>query len=161
MRRRPTAIVRRQGFEDLYRNEGDRLWRAVFAFAGDRGVADDAVSEAFAQCIRRGTEVRDPRAWVWRAAFRIAAGELKERGRWESLPDTDRAEEPSSASALLDALVQLPARQRAVLLLFHYAGYASTEIAQMLGMAAPTVRVHLTRGRRRLRRLLEEENDEP
>jgi RNA polymerase sigma-70 factor (ECF subfamily) len=159
MRGRPTATVREQGFEDLYRNEGDRLWRAVFAFAGDREVADDAVSEAFAQCIRRGTEVRDPRAWVWRAAFRIAAGELKERGRWRTLPVAERAEEPSSGPRLLDALARLPVRQRAVLLLFHYAGYPSTDIARMLGMAAPTVRVHLTRGRRRLRQLLEEKDD--
>jgi len=38
----------------------------------DPEVASDAVAEAFAQLIRRGDEVRDPRAWVWRSAFRIA-----------------------------------------------------------------------------------------
>src|SRR5207244_3656852 len=64
---------------DLYRHEAARLWRAVFAYAQGRAITDDAVAEAFAQCLRRGSEVRDPRAWIWRASFRMAAGELKAR----------------------------------------------------------------------------------
>ncbi len=47
--------------DTLYREEGDRLWRALFAFAHDREMASDAVAEAFAQCIRRGEAVRSPR----------------------------------------------------------------------------------------------------
>src|SRR5437870_8933778 len=67
--------------ERIYREDGGRLWRAVLVFAGDPEVASDAVAEAFAQVLRRGRAVRSPGAWVWRAAFRIAAGELKLRGR--------------------------------------------------------------------------------
>ncbi len=70
------------GVELLYREHGERLWRAVMAFTGDREVASDAVAEAFAQALRRGDAIRDPLRWIWRAAFRIAAGELKERGRF-------------------------------------------------------------------------------
>ena len=51
------------------------LWRALFAFSGSREIADEA--EAWAQLLRRGDGVDDPAAWAWRAAFRIAAGELK------------------------------------------------------------------------------------
>jgi len=58
----------------LYQQEGPKLWRAVFAYAGDREVASDAVAEAFAQFIRRGGGVREPRAWIWRAAFRDDRG---------------------------------------------------------------------------------------
>ncbi|MDP9300497.1 MAG: hypothetical protein M3P43_06340, partial [Actinomycetota bacterium] len=67
--------------ERLYREEGDRLWRAVVAWSGSSHVADDAVSEAFAQALRRGDELHDPMAWIWRVAFRTAAGELKARRR--------------------------------------------------------------------------------
>ena len=63
--------------EALYRAEGAKLWRSICGFAGSRTVADDAVAEAFAQLLRRGSAVLDPKAWVWIAAFRIAAGELK------------------------------------------------------------------------------------
>ena len=65
--------------EALYRQDGDRLWRALLAYDGDPDVASDAVAEAYAQLLRRGGAVRDPQAWVWRAGFRIAAGELKRR----------------------------------------------------------------------------------
>src|SRR6188474_3962569 len=67
--------------EALYRQEADKMWRALFAYAGDAEIASDAVSESFAQAIRRGSAIRDPRAWVWKSGFRIASGELKRRSR--------------------------------------------------------------------------------
>src|SRR4030095_4459457 len=72
----PAGISRTDRIERLYRERGDRIWRGLLAFAGDPEVASDAVAEAFAQVLRRGDEVRDPERWVWRAAFRIAAGAL-------------------------------------------------------------------------------------
>jgi RNA polymerase sigma-70 factor (ECF subfamily) len=142
---------------DLYEREGPRLWRAVFAYAQDRAVTDDAVAEAFAQCLRRGEGVRSPRAWVWTTAFRLAAAELKERSR--HVPLADAGIEPpdlSEADRLLAALRQLPRNQRAALVLRFYAGYGTDEIARVLGSSRATVRVHLSRGRRRLRSLMEE-----
>ena len=66
---------------DVYEEHGARLWRAVFLYAGDREVASDAVAEAFAQALRRGDNLQSPERWVWRSAFRIAAGELSRRKR--------------------------------------------------------------------------------
>ena len=42
------------------------------------------------------------------------------------------------------------------LILHYYGGYSTGEVGEILGSSAATVRVHLTRGRRRLRRLLED-----
>jgi DNA-directed RNA polymerase specialized sigma24 family protein len=130
----------------------------VFAFAGDREVASDAVAEAFAQCLRRGDAVRDPRAWIWHSAFRIAAGELKDRGRWAPWPVEASVDVPE-AQGLLVALGSLPPMQRATIILRHYAGYDAGEIGAALGIGRSTVRVHLSRGRRRLQALLEEERE--
>jgi RNA polymerase sigma factor (sigma-70 family) len=144
-------------FDHLYREEADRLWRALAAFSGDAELASDAVAEAFAQCIRRGGEVRDPRAWVWRAGFAIAREALKERSRWRTL--TELEDEPASDEGLvrlMQALARLSPKQRAAILLRHYAGYRPHEVASMLGIAPATVRVHLARGRRSLAKLLEE-----
>ena len=58
---------------------------------------------------------------------------------------------------LVRALGVLPTNQRAVLVLCGYAGYRTDEVAEMLGIGRATVRVHLSRGRRRLRQLLDEE----
>ena len=143
---------------DLYEIEGRRLWRAVFAWCQDRAVADDAVAEAFAQCLRRGEEIHDPRAWVWTVAFRLAAGELKARRRFvadEEVGDPPFAEPSADAADLLAALRRLPTNQRAAVVLRYYGGWETDEIARALGAGRATVRVHLSRGRRRLRELLE------
>lgn len=155
---RMPSVNEEQGYGRLFAEEGPRLWRAVFAFAQDRAVASDAVAEAFAQCLRRGDAVRDPRAWVWRASFRIAAGELKERGQWASLPEEWDAPVAGEPADLLAAIGRLAPMQRATLILHHYVGYHSGEIASLLGIARSTVRVHLSRGRRRLRTILEEDD---
>jgi RNA polymerase sigma-70 factor (ECF subfamily) len=143
---------------DLYRAEGPRIWRALFASTRDREVANDAVAEAFAQCIRRGDAVREPRAWVWRAAFRIAAGELQRRGALDDLPPDLPVTEPE-IDRVMPALASLTARQRTVVVLRYYAGYKPSEIAVILGTSAPTIRVHLMRARRRLAELLEEADE--
>ncbi len=143
---------------DLYEREGSRLWRAIFAYSSDRRIADDAVAEAFAQCLRRGDGVRDQRSWVWATAFRLAAGELRERSRHVPLVDAGaEPRDPGEASQLLEALRRLPGNQRAALVLRFYAGYRTDEIARLLGSSRATVRVHLSRGRRRLRALMQQE----
>ena len=140
----------------LYREHGERLWRAVFAFCGDREVASDAVAEAFAQCLRRGAAVRDPGRWIWRAAFRIAAGDLKDRRRRPmSVQAEDWYEIPEAAIQILEAFARLSPRQRAAVILHDHIGYSTKEVAAIIGSTAATVRVHLSHGRRRLRTLLE------
>jgi RNA polymerase sigma-70 factor (ECF subfamily) len=155
---RTPPINEEQVLDRLFAEEAPRLWRAVFAFAQDRGVASDAVAEAFAQCLRRGAEIRDPRAWVWRASFRIAAGELKERGRWSPLPEDWDAPSAGEPVEILSVIGRLAPMQRAAVILHHYVGYDPGEIASMLGIARATVRVHLSRGRRQLRAILEEDD---
>jgi len=148
--------TRQQGsLEHLYREHGDRLWRAVLAFTGDPDVADDAVAEAFAQALRRGRALHSPLAWIWRAAFRIAAGGMKDRASGSPLLAEGRYEAPEPASELLSALARLSPKQRASVVLHHYAGYPVRDVAAMLHSTEPAVRVHLSRGRKRLRKLLE------
>jgi RNA polymerase sigma-70 factor, ECF subfamily len=153
-----------RGLEQLYRQEGARLWRAILAYSGDREVANDAVAEAFAQALRRGDAVRRPQAWVWRAAFRIAAGEMANRARFvqvrqASAPavDPESLEDPSGV--LMTALRKLSPKQRGALILYHYAGYPVLDVARILGSTSGAVRVHLSTGRRRLRELLGEDRE--
>ncbi len=143
--------------ERLYREEGARLWWALLAYSGDREIASDAAAEAFAQALARGDALHSPLGWVWKVAFRVAAGELKRRGRMSGL--VERAYDPPEPSDLIAALAKLSQRQRAAVILHHYAGYPLKEVAAILGSTKATVSVHLTRGRRRLRELLEDEDD--
>lgn len=145
----------RSGLEEIYRTHGERLWRAVLAFAGDAEVASDSVAEAFAQALKRGEAIRSPLPWIWRAAFRIAAGELKNRAHTLPPREGHSYEMKEPAGDLIAALAKLSRNQRGAVILHHYAGYPVRDVASILGSTAPAVRVHLTRGRRRLRDLLE------
>jgi RNA polymerase sigma-70 factor, ECF subfamily len=145
--------------ERVYREQGARLWRAVLLASGSREVADDAVAEAFAQALRRGREVRDPAAWVWQAAFRIAAGELKERGRMTTIAADPMIGMPEPFVDLWRALARLPLTQRASVVLADYAGWSHREIAKALGSSVSAVGVHVHRARKHLRELLEDEDD--
>jgi RNA polymerase sigma-70 factor (ECF subfamily) len=144
-----------EGVEAVYRADAERLWRAIYAFAGDPEIASDAVAEAFAQVLNRGAAVRDPAAWTWRTAFRISAGALKARSAADRVA-TSPAEHVDSYGDpdLLAALRQLPDAQRAAVILFYYADLPIRDIAARLGTNSLAVRANLSRGRGRLRQLL-------
>lgn len=145
--------------EAVYRQDGDRLWRALYAFAGNEDVASDAVAEAFAQALRRGPAIRDPRNWVWRSAFRLAAGDLKRQSNLSRGPIPEGAvHDAHPDEQLLDALQGLTPQQRAVIVLHYYADCPVREIAHRTGINPLAVRAHLSRGRKHLRVLL---GDEP
>ncbi len=141
--------------EAVYREHFAHLWRALLAYSGDPDIASDAAAEAFAQALRRDGDLRTPERWVWKAAFRIAAGMLKERSRFVALGPAPGAEWPVPFE-LHDALMQVSPRQRAALFLHYYGGYSPGEIAELIGSTPSAVRVHLFRGRKRLSRSMAE-----
>jgi RNA polymerase sigma factor (sigma-70 family) len=140
--------------ERAYLKQAARLWHALVLFCGDRETANDAVSEAFAQAIARGPAIEDIDRWVWRSAFNIARGDLKRRGMHTSnVPDL-QDEVPPETVDLVRALATLSPKQRASIVLHHYAGYSTKETAEIIGSTAGAVGMHLDRGRKRLRHLL-------
>jgi len=149
------ASAERSELEAVFRAEGEKMWRALLGFTGSPEMASDSVSEAFAQALARGGEIRSPSAWVWKAAYQIAAGELKRRSRGHPTlvgPVSD----PDTRRDIVLALQRISPNQRAAVLMHDYAGYDTREVASILGMSRATVRVHLSQGRRRLRELLED-----
>lgn len=150
------ASDREREVERLYRTEGGRLWRTVMAYCGDREIANDAVAEAFTQVLARGEGVRAPLPWLWRSAFRVAAGELKARMRPDLATDDPSYEMPEPLADLIGALGRLSPNQRATLILHDYADLPTVEVARIMGIASTTVRVHLSQACRRPRGLLED-----
>lgn len=143
--------------EAVYREDANRLWRALVAFAADEDVASDAVAEAFAQALRRGSAIRDTRAWVWRTSFRIAAGELQRRSRNVDLVPDGSYMDPEVDTELITALAHLPNRQRAAIVMHYYVDASVRDIARLTGTSQLAVRANLSRGRKRLRTLLEQD----
>lgn len=155
-------VTEQHDYDALWREAAPTLWRAVRAYSGGRqDVADDAVAEAFARVIAADTDVRDPVAYLYRVAFRIAARELKrsKTTRPMDIDETTLANEPA-AREVWASLTSLTPDQRAVVYLFYRADLPVAEIAERLGMSRPSVRMHLMRARRRLAPQLRETADD-
>jgi RNA polymerase sigma-70 factor (ECF subfamily) len=142
----------------VFEAEHARLWRSLLAHTRDPEVASDAAAEAFAQAARRGAALRDPAAWVWRAAFRIAAGQLAARSSDSSpVPSTQVSEDtfPDDVVALLDALARLGATDRRIVVLSLVAGMSAAEVGSVVDASPGAVRVRLHRARKRLGAVLD------
>jgi RNA polymerase sigma-70 factor (ECF subfamily) len=148
--------------ERVYRESAPQLWRAIYGFAGGRrDVAEDAVAEAFARAVEHSGRIREPVPWIFRTAFRIAARELRREKRLlPAAPDPVPGLDPGEIQDVIRALAVLSPNQRAAVLLHDLEGFPGREVAALLGISAATVRVHLFRGRGRLRELLGTEEDD-
>ena len=153
--------VRRRSVEEAFTAMAPRLWRALLLYSGNRELADDAVSEAFAQVIAASNSIRDVRGWVWTAAFKIAAGEMRRRAEQGEAMSVDLpVPDEMDATSLIDlvrALEQISDMQRKALILRHYMGYSNVEIARILDSSPSSIGVQLFRSTRKLRDLLAEE----
>jgi RNA polymerase sigma factor (sigma-70 family) len=142
-----------QAIEHVYKETGSRLWWALLGYTDDREIASDATAEAFARALGTADTIRDPAAWVWRVAFRVATAHLREARRTSMDPKASY-EMDQQALGVVVALRQLSRRQRAVFVLFYLDDRPRSQIAELLGMAPATVSVHLHRARRQLREIL-------
>ena len=172
------AAAREQLLAELAADTAPRGFRIARDLLGDRDEAEDAVQEALARACEQCHRIRDPRAiraWFYRVLTNLCMRALRrrrlrrlffgaqkpaddERPAAASAPAPDRQLAHSRAVArLLRYLDDLPAKQRAALLLRYGHELPVADIADMLGVRPATVKTHLVRGLRRLRKLMEQE----
>ncbi len=150
--------------EGFCRRISPRLIGSLILQFDDRLVAEDLAQEALARTWERWSEVSamaSPEAWTYRVAFNLAAS-TRRRRRAERRA-YERNERPSPPApdltterlALRSALEALPPRQRAAVVLRHYAGFSIRDSAAALGCAEGTVRSLASQGIHALREGLE------
>lgn len=151
-----TSDLAVQRVRRVYETDHPRLWRSLFAYTGSRELADDAAAEAFAQALRRGDDVHDVAAWVWRSAYAIARGELQRRHRAGSGGESIElaATDPDDLAGVMAQLQALSDDDRELLVLCHVAGWKPRELAPVLGVPVGALRVRLHRATRRARELM-------
>jgi RNA polymerase sigma-70 factor (ECF subfamily) len=167
-----------EAFADLVRTEKDRVFRVALSVLGPGRAADaeDVAQEVFVRAHRALPSFRGESrvgTWLYRLAFnravdhrrrlrRRAEAPLEETGAETALPAAGAGEDPYRASrraevarAVRCALGRLSDRERAIVHLHYWLGHTVTEIGELLGLPAGTVKSHLHRGRERLRKELE------
>jgi RNA polymerase sigma-70 factor (ECF subfamily) len=173
----------RERFAEIVARHQRRASRIAYHYLRDAAEADEAVQDAFVKAFTHLGTFREElpfEVWFTRILINGCLDRIKARSRrdrwivplaaaWDgSAPDrshVDRAASagPSPEAALLAkeqrrllgrALDRLPERQRMVFMLSQYEGHSSREVSAMTGLTESTVRVHLFRAIRKLRKLL-------
>lgn len=100
------------------------------------------------------------KAWVIRTAINACKDELRAFRRravpLDALAETAAPE--VTRSEVLDAVMALPVKYREAIYLYYYEGYAIKEIAALTGRSEAAVSAHLSRGRKKLKTILEGED---
>ena len=168
----------RERFAELVALQQRRAVRIAYHYLGDAYDADEAVQDAFVKVLVHITTYREElpfEVWFTRILVNGCLDLRKSRTRrlrW-SLPMTpapdaaptepvaqdsspeERLVTSERARQIAAAVEQLPDRQRTVFTLCQMAEQSTNEVSQALGLSEATVRVHLFRAVRKLRRLLE------
>jgi RNA polymerase sigma-70 factor (ECF subfamily) len=145
-------------FDAFFRENFVRIVRASALVTLNVSVAEDIAAEAFARLWGKSGQIDDDDhagGFVFKTAMRLSARERSRRRRpLHRMHTTEDPERAFLQPELVRALKDLPTRQRQCVVLRDWAGYETAEVARLLGTRESTVRVHLMRGRARLREAL-------
>jgi RNA polymerase sigma-70 factor (sigma-E family) len=167
MRFRTETEDRDTTFREFVKQRAVSLQRSAYLLCGDWYLAEDLVQETFAKAYvhwRRVQSTEHPDAYV----RRILVNEARQRWRRHDAPvvraDTvaeqptgDSADEVARRTELFQALLSLPARQRATVVLRHLDGLSVRETAAALGCSEGTVKSQAAEAMATLRKYLSRE----
>jgi RNA polymerase sigma-70 factor (sigma-E family) len=156
-----------EAVEQLYATHYNRLVRLSVLLVRDVETAEEVVQDSFVAMHGRWRSLREPEkalAYLRQAVVNRSRSVLRHRGVQarhapDPLRDLPGADEATVARErrrqVLDALQQLPRRQREVLALRYYLDLDEAGIAETLGISRGAVKSHASRGAAALRTLLE------
>jgi RNA polymerase sigma-70 factor (ECF subfamily) len=166
----------RDAFTELFHRHRDRLWAVALRTLGDREEAADALQDALLSAHRAAARFRGDSAvttWLHRIVVNACLDRIRRRQTHATVPLPDGVHtdgepgrhtggvEPAAPARdhetvlmVRHALAELPAEQRAALVLVDVQGYPVAEVARILGVAEGTVKSRCARGRARLAVLL-------
>lgn len=161
--------------EQLYAAHWRSLVRLSVLLVRDTGTAEEIVQDAFVAMHGRWSRLRDPEkalAYLRQAVVNRSRSTLRHRKVVDrhvlresglagaTAPDASTySVDAARREAVLDAMRQLPQRQREVLALRYYLELSEAEIADSLGISTGAVKSHASRGAAALRDLLGNQED--
>ena len=145
-------------FDRVYETYGPALYRFCLLQMKNPADAEDVLQDVFVKRLYQAPKFKSPeheRSWLYQVALNLCRDEWR-RSRRSELPLAAAAgvSLPPAELSLLDQVSNLPEKQRTVLHLHYYQGYGLREIARLLGVTVPTVKMRLKRGREALRKEL-------
>ena len=145
-------------FDDLYRTEYVPMVKLARGLVDSSERAEEIVQDAFAKVFERWNRLNEPGGYLRVSVINGSRSELRRREVSRRFGLTRRADATALAEQdyLIDALDQLPAKQKTVLVLRFFAEMSEKEIADTLSIRPGTVKSTTSRGLARLRKALEQ-----
>ena len=137
------------------------LYRLAFSYVRNGENAEDICQNTFVKLLGYRGEFGSPencKAWLIRVTINLSKNLLRSRRSIqleeldEGIPSLEREE-----YGLLETVMSLPPKYRAVIHLYYYEGYSVKEIADIIGVTTSTVTTRLSRARERLKEMLSRE----
>ena len=151
---------------EMYIRHGRTVYRVCYAFMKNPADTEDAVQDTFFQLIKSGPAFESEeheKAWLIRTASNICKNALRHWWRrreniedFHDLPGSEGIE----TDEVLQTVMNLPDKYKAVVYLYYYEGYSSVEIAEILKKPQSTVRNCLRDARAILKERLGDEYNE-
>ncbi|MGC5585168.1 sigma-70 family RNA polymerase sigma factor [Ornithinimicrobium sp. W1665] len=160
---------RHDDYRDFFVGRYPQVVRTVWFVVHDWAVAEEVAQDAFLELYRDWSRLREfdrPDLWVRRVAIRRAQREAARRMKREAVEQAAADPAPvDDGIRLLDpdlvaAIRDLPARQRAVVVLYYLEDLPMAEVADLVGCSTSTGFVHLHHARKRLAAALTLEVDD-
>ena len=142
-------------FEALYAREATAMSRVAYLLVGSPELAQELVHDAFARLYERWDEVDNPGGYLRTCVVNGCRDSLRRRLLSDRERTDVREDAQLGADHLVDALAQLPHRQRAAIVLRYYEDRSEADIAELLGVRPGTVKSLLHRGLANLREVIE------
>ena len=152
-------------FERIVRTYGDSLYRIAVHYTANTRDAQDIVQQTFLKLVenRKNFESEEhEKAWLIRVCINLCKDNLK--SSWHSkvsyIQERDFSApiyEIDEKMPLLSYVKKLPRNQKAAIYLFYYEDMSVFQIAEVMNARQNTVLSWLNRGRKALKKILNEE----
>lgn len=147
---------------EMFERSAPAGFRLAYLLTGDRALAEDLVQEAFLRFVGRLQHLRDPvafDAYLRRTIVNLSKDVFRRRTVERSYLERRKSElheghldrDVAAYESMRAALLSLPPRQRAAIVLRYYEDLHESEIADMLRCRPATVRSLVARGLEALR----------
>jgi len=157
-----------EGFEQLYSRLYEPLYCFLFRYTREEQLSIDIVQDTFErlQYIKQDFDQQKGtvKAFLFQIAYRLMINKLNRRKKWRTLfpflvPTENRRLSADEKLTVQEAILQLPEKQRAVILLVYYHDLPQEEIAQILSIPLGTVKSRLHNAIKTLKEELKEDFD--
>lgn len=170
-------MTREAMFESVMREYGQKTLQLVYLFVKDHSLAEDITQDVFLKAYKSLHAFRgdsDPKTWIYRIAVNEAKKYLRSwsfRNIFSTLATAYEERIGSKASGdveqevfdkigkaeMVERVMSISPAYREVITLHYFEELSIKEIAYVLGVSDEVVRARLSRARKQLRKLMEQE----